>query len=120
MTIPYGYAKYPMIHRIQDIEDHVMMTILYGSRSWVDSTTGYKMKYLRSKSYVDIQVIPGAGHHIYSDQPERFNWTVSNICDQTAREDGLYVEELQPPEFPEIDETEAFWNSRNNKNESAD
>ena len=116
MTIPYGYAKYPMVHRVKDIPEEVPMSILYGSRSWVDSATGFSIKYLRRKSFVDVQIIPGAGHHIYSDQPERFNWTISEICDQVAREDGLSVEEVQPPEFPEIDETETFWNPKNSKN----
>lgn len=118
MTIPFGYAKYPMIHRVKDIDSAVPMTILYGSRSWVDSTTGYNIKYLRQKSFVDVQIIPGAGHHIYSDQPERFNWTVSDICNQVAREDGLPVEDVSPPEFPEIDETESFWHPKQySKNE---
>jgi len=113
MTIPYGYAKYPMVHRVKDIAEGVPMSILYGSRSWVDSATGFNIKYLRRNSFVDVQIIPGAGHHIYSDQPERFNWTISDICDQVAKEDGLSVEEVQPPEFPEIDETEPFWHPKN-------
>ena len=117
MTIPYGWAKYPMIHRVKDIEQDVPMTILYGSRSWIDSATGHDIKYLRSKSYVDVQIIRGAGHHIYSDQPERFNWTVSNICDIVARDDGLAVEQLSPPVFPDIDDTELYWNPRSKTNE---
>ena len=44
MTIPFGWAKYPM------------MTVIYGSRSWVDSGIGYEIKYLRNESYVDVQV----------------------------------------------------------------
>ena len=120
MTIPYGWAKYPMIHRIKDIDEQLPMTILYGSRSWVDSTTGYKIKYLRSKSFVDVQIIRGAGHHVYSDQPERFNWAVSDLCDRLAREDGFDVEEQIPPEFPEIDESVSYWRSKNNSEEEVD
>eukprot|EP00112_Aurelia_sp_Birch-Aquarium-sp1_P009158 Seg203.2 transcript_id=Seg203.2/GoldUCD/mRNA.D3Y31 product="1-acylglycerol-3-phosphate O-acyltransferase ABHD5" protein_id=Seg203.2/GoldUCD/D3Y31 len=120
MTIPYGWAKYPMIHRIKDIDEQLPMTILYGSRSWVDSTTGYKIKYLRSKSFVDVQIIRGAGHHVYSDQPERFNWTVSDLCDRLAREDGFDVEEQMPPEFPEIDESMSSWRSKINSEEEVD
>ncbi len=110
-----------MIHRVKDIDQNIPMTILYGSRSWVDSTTGYNIKYIRSKSYVDVQIIRGAGHHIYSDQPERFNWTVSNICDLAAKEDGLDVVQLSPPIFPEIDESDdRFWNPRNNAEQEID
>eukprot|EP00794_Sanderia_malayensis_P019225 gene19225-21152_t len=121
MTISFGWAKYPMIHRVKDIDPDVPMTLLYGSRSWVDSTTGYNVKYIRSKSNVDVQIIRGAGHHIYSDQPERFNWTVSNICDLAAKDDGLDVVPLSPPVFPEIDENEdRFWSQRNNVQQEVD
>lgn len=80
MNTSFGWAKRPMIHRIIDIEKHIPMTFIYGSRSWVDSNTGFHVKYLRHESYVDVQVVRGAGHHVYADRPEPFNRLVQRIC----------------------------------------
>ena len=84
LSIPYGWAKYPMIHRVKEINASIPMTILYGSRSWMDSSSGHTIKYLREKSPVDIQIIKGAGHHIYADRPVEFNTCVNAVCDQEA------------------------------------
>ena len=84
LSIPYGWAKYPMIHRVKEINSSIPMTILYGSRSWMDSSSGHTIKYLREKSPVDVQIIKGAGHHIYADQPAKFNAHINAICDQEA------------------------------------
>ena len=56
MTIPFGWAKYPMIKRVTELPRSLPMTVIYGSRSWVDSGIGYEIKYLRNESYVDVQV----------------------------------------------------------------
>lgn len=54
--------------------------MIHGSESWIDDSTSYETKYLRSGSYVDVQVIPEAGHHVYADQPDGFNLMVDKIC----------------------------------------
>jgi hypothetical protein len=56
MNTSFGWARRPMMHRITDIKQEVPVTFIYGSRSWVDSNTGYHAKYLRHESYVDVQV----------------------------------------------------------------
>ena len=84
LSIPYGWAKYPMIHRIKEISASIPLTILYGSRSWMDSSSGHTIKYLREKSQVDVQIIKGAGHHVYADRPTEFNTCVNTVCDQEA------------------------------------
>jgi len=89
LSIPYGWAKYPMIHRVKEIDSKIPMTVLYGSRSWMDSSSGYNIKYLRDKSYVDVQIIKGAGHHIYADRPDEFNMCVNNICDKVTEQSDL-------------------------------
>lgn len=85
MNKSFGWAKNPMINRVADIPKHVPMTLIYGSRSWMDSGTGYHVKYLRDESYVDVQVIRGAGHHVYADKPLPFNALVSKICESVDR-----------------------------------
>lgn len=81
LTIPYGWAKYPMIHRIKDIREDLPISILFGSRSWMDVCSGSMIQYLRSNSYVHTQLIKGAGHHVYADKPVEFNAEVNKICD---------------------------------------
>lgn len=36
----FGWAKNPMIKRIHEVRDDVPITLLFGSRSWVDSAAG--------------------------------------------------------------------------------
>ena len=56
MSIPFGWAKHPMMLRITDLDKSIPITLVYGSRSWIDSNTGQNVKYLRPDSYVDVQV----------------------------------------------------------------
>lgn len=80
MTIPYGWARHPMIYRIGNIDRNIPITMIYGSRSWIDSTSGRETKERRSGCYVDVQVITGAGHHVYVDKPNKFNELVEKVC----------------------------------------
>ena len=80
MSASFGWAKFPMIHRISGVDKNIPMTMIHGSESWIDESTSYETKHLRSGSYVDVQVIPEAGHHVYADQPDAFNLMVDKIC----------------------------------------
>ncbi|XP_055679992.1 (Lyso)-N-acylphosphatidylethanolamine lipase isoform X1 [Lutzomyia longipalpis] len=80
MMSGFGWAKHPMIHRMKDLDKDVPITMMYGSRSWVDRASGDSIKLSRIHSYVNIQVINGAGHHIYADRPEVFNRYVNDVC----------------------------------------
>lgn len=92
LSIPYGWAKYPMVHRVQDIDRNIPITILFGSRSWMETTSGYTIKYLRHGSYVDVQIIKGAGHHVYADKPSEFNAVVNGVCEKVEKQlDKPYV-----------------------------
>ncbi|XP_042239511.1 (Lyso)-N-acylphosphatidylethanolamine lipase-like isoform X2 [Homarus americanus] len=75
----FGWAKYPMIQRMDSLRKGMPMTLIYGSRSWVDRDPGFQIKYMRNDSYVNVQVIPGAGHHVYADKAEIFNNLINNI-----------------------------------------
>jgi len=78
-----------MIHRVKEIDPSIPMTVLYGSRSWMDSSSGHTIKYLRDTSYVDVKIIKGAGHHIYADQPSEFSTHVNDICDKVESEKDM-------------------------------
>lgn len=80
MTIPYGWARHPMIYRITSIDRNIPMTMIYGSRSWIDSSSGQETKQRRIGCEVDIVVVTGAGHHVYVDKPQQFNELVESVC----------------------------------------
>lgn len=80
------WARNPMLKRIGDLSKHVPMTLIYGSRTWVDITQGSAVKQKRCHSYCDCQVIEGGGHHVYFDKPEEFNDSVEKICQAVDEE----------------------------------
>ncbi|XP_077362763.1 1-acylglycerol-3-phosphate O-acyltransferase ABHD5 isoform X1 [Festucalex cinctus] len=83
MTIPYGWAKRPMLERIGQVQAGIPISFIYGSRSSIDSASGYAFKKIRPE--VGITVIRGAGHYVFADQPEDFNQTVLRILARTER-----------------------------------
>lgn len=66
MTSGLGWAKNPMLNRIHELRKDKPITLLYGSRSWIDQSSWDLVKSARGSSYVNTQVIQGAGHHIFA------------------------------------------------------
>ncbi|XP_036949629.1 1-acylglycerol-3-phosphate O-acyltransferase ABHD5-like [Acanthopagrus latus] len=83
MTIPYGWAKRPMLERIDQVQGDIPISFIYGSRSSIDSDSGYAFK--KTRPDAEIRVIRGAGHYVFADQPEDFNQTVLQILARTER-----------------------------------
>ncbi|KAG5666971.1 hypothetical protein PVAND_014975 [Polypedilum vanderplanki] len=86
MMQSFGWAKNPMIKRIHEIRKDVPITVIYGSRSWVDSASGKIIQQLRPGSYVKSYIINQAGHHVYADKAEEFNSIVVKTCNLTEEE----------------------------------
>ncbi|KAI3358397.1 hypothetical protein L3Q82_014824, partial [Scortum barcoo] len=89
MTIPYGWAKRPMLERIGQVCADVPISFIYGSRSRIDSDSGYAFK--KTRPDVEIRVIHGAGHYVFADQPSDFNQTVLQILarmDRKSKDEG--------------------------------
>ncbi|XP_066539097.1 1-acylglycerol-3-phosphate O-acyltransferase ABHD5 isoform X1 [Hoplias malabaricus] len=84
MTIPYGWAKRPMLKRIGLIHSDIPITVIYGSRSSIDGHSGNSIKEMRPNSHVEIIAIRGAGHYVYADQPEDFNHKVLHVCESVS------------------------------------
>ncbi|CAL1610448.1 unnamed protein product [Knipowitschia caucasica] len=80
MSLPDGWAKRPMLHRVDRLPPEIPISIIYGSRSNIDSNSGSAIKSLRPTSRVDIIVIHGAGHYVFADQAEDFNKKVLEVC----------------------------------------
>ncbi|XP_057577377.1 (Lyso)-N-acylphosphatidylethanolamine lipase isoform X3 [Hippopotamus amphibius kiboko] len=81
MMESFGWARRPMLERIHLIRKDVPITMIYGANTWIDTSTGEKVKLQRPGSYVRDMEIEGASHHVYADQPHIFNAVVEEICD---------------------------------------
>ncbi|KAJ8004853.1 hypothetical protein DPEC_G00140620 [Dallia pectoralis] len=81
MTIPYGWAKRPLLRRLALHQAGTPITVIYGSRSSIDGNSGSAIKEMRPNSHVEIIAVRGAGHYMFADQPEDFNRSVLQVCD---------------------------------------
>ena len=53
----FGWAKNPMVRRMEQLHNNIPVTLLYGSRSWVDNRAGHIIKENRpTESYTDVKV----------------------------------------------------------------
>lgn len=48
----FGWARRPMLERIHLIRKDVPITMIYGANTWIDTSTGKKVKLQRPDSYV--------------------------------------------------------------------
>ncbi|XP_076618931.1 pummelig isoform X2 [Colletes latitarsis] len=76
----FGWAKNPIVRRMDKLSSEIPITLLYGSRSWVDNSSWETLKQAKSSSYINVQAITGAGHHVYADKSEIFNKYVLEAC----------------------------------------
>ena len=75
-----------MLKRIGNLDQQIPITMIYGARSWMDSSQGQSVKESRPYSYVDVQLIRGGGHHVYADRPTEFNESVEKICQMVDKD----------------------------------
>ncbi|XP_066139379.1 (Lyso)-N-acylphosphatidylethanolamine lipase-like [Euwallacea fornicatus] len=75
------FSKNPMADRYDTIHESTPITVVYGKESWIDQSPAFVLQEQREDiNYVKVAVIPDAGHHIYSDQPDLFNEFVRETC----------------------------------------
>ncbi|KAK6014799.1 hydrolase, alpha/beta domain protein [Ostertagia ostertagi] len=104
MTLPFGWAKRPMMRRFNGIDDSVPVTFIYGSKSWIDPGPAFDIQAQRN-GYVDVQIIRGAGHHVYADAPDAFNEVVQSIVTGEKKSSAVQSEitsERQSDEEEEV------------------
>ncbi|OXA64857.1 Abhydrolase domain-containing protein 4 [Folsomia candida] len=75
----FGWAKNPMEMRLETLDDKIPLTLIYGSKSWVDHYPAEEIVNRRPGSYVNFHVLD-AGHHVYADKFESFNQIVIDAC----------------------------------------
>lgn len=56
LMFSFGWAKNPMVKRMHKLSDDIPITLLYGSKSWVDNSAGEMIMQYRPSSYVNVQV----------------------------------------------------------------
>ncbi|KIM67877.1 hypothetical protein SCLCIDRAFT_1210008 [Scleroderma citrinum Foug A] len=71
---PFAHARMPLVDRISDLK--IPVTFVYGEHDWMDPLGGLQsLEKLREAGnhYGRMFVIPGAGHHVYMDNPKAVN-----------------------------------------------
>lgn len=56
MSESLGWAKRPMLDRIHLLPPSMPITMLYGSRSWVDSSSGNRVVQIRNRALTKVLV----------------------------------------------------------------
>ncbi|XP_076449256.1 (Lyso)-N-acylphosphatidylethanolamine lipase-like [Babylonia areolata] len=79
-----GWAKRPMIERMAAMDPQVPITFIYGSLSWMNRDAAWQFQKSHN-SYVDVQIVRGAGHHVYAERWDVFNDLVNNIASSVDR-----------------------------------
>ncbi|XP_066498673.1 1-acylglycerol-3-phosphate O-acyltransferase ABHD5 [Hoplias malabaricus] len=82
MTVPYGWAQFPMMQRVEQVDPSIHISVISGSRSCIDGQSGTRIQEIRHNT--DLIVIRGAGHYVFADQSEDFNQAVLKICSNTT------------------------------------
>ncbi|XP_074595572.1 1-acylglycerol-3-phosphate O-acyltransferase ABHD5-like [Brevipalpus obovatus] len=80
LSLPRGWAKYPMVYRIGELHEDISLTFIYGARSWIDREPAIQIKYILGDSRVSLHIVKGAGHHVYADKAKEFNEIVNSAC----------------------------------------
>ena len=110
LQIPVAWAKRPMLKRIDSgLDPSVPISFIYGNRSWMDPSSGEKVRELRPLSYVRIYRIARAGHHVHADRPEEFNQTVNNVLKIVDRNKDLVNDERSASGNSSEDESKATY-----------
>lgn len=56
MSESLGWAKRPMLQRVHLLPPSMPVTMLYGARSWVDSSSGESVAQIRKQAYTKVLV----------------------------------------------------------------
>lgn len=80
LTLPYGWPKNPLIHRLVDLDESITLTFIYGSRSWIEKSPGENLRECLTPGRVTVNIIQGSGHHVYADKYNEFNELVKEAC----------------------------------------
>ncbi|EFA82836.1 hypothetical protein PPL_04531 [Heterostelium album PN500] len=86
LSLPFGWAVNPLIDRVKAMHPGIDVTLLYGSNSWIDHSSGHKLKE-EMKNIKDIVIIEQSGHHIYIDNQNHFHQSIVNAIPKKRRDE---------------------------------
>jgi len=89
MMANFGWAKYPMIHRLPALKSDIPITFIYGSRSWIDRKSGDCIKDLMKNSCINVHTLRRSGHQLYADNSEDFNSFVIKVSESAGPKPNL-------------------------------
>ena len=109
MQYYYGWAQRPMISRLNQLNHNIPITVIGGSKSWMNFTT-FKDERTPDQiaaarpptSYVSVHYVDEAGHHVHAQQPDQFNRIVNNVFKLVDTGEDL---KLQSPPYKQSDKT---------------
>ncbi|KAF8529215.1 alpha/beta-hydrolase [Hysterangium stoloniferum] len=81
---PGAHARMPLVDRVADLK--IPVVFVYGEHDWMDPVGGLKaVENLRAagNDNAETVIIPGAGHHVYLDNPTAVNELLVKELDQT-------------------------------------
>lgn len=58
MMSGFGWAKNPLVRRINKLDENLPITLMYGSRTWLDHSAANILQEKRVGSYFKLQVGP--------------------------------------------------------------
>ncbi|CAG5892254.1 unnamed protein product [Menidia menidia] len=58
MTVPYGWARRPMLERIGRVSASIPISFIYGSRSSIDSNSGHAVREIRPDVEITVSTKP--------------------------------------------------------------
>ncbi|PVG03530.1 alpha/beta-hydrolase [Serendipita vermifera] len=73
---PMAYARMPLEYRVANLSKDIPVTFVYGSHDWMDPEGGVRsVKKLKQVGNIGSKMytVPGAGHHVYLDNPGAVN-----------------------------------------------
>eukprot|EP01060_Flectonema_neradi_P029196 TRINITY_DN3976_c9_g1_i1.p1 TRINITY_DN3976_c9_g1~~TRINITY_DN3976_c9_g1_i1.p1 ORF type:complete len:376 (+),score=38.41 TRINITY_DN3976_c9_g1_i1:155-1129(+) len=81
LQIPFAWAKKPLVNRIDELSKHdIPIHYLFGEHTWMDKQVARDMS-SRYEGISTYDIVPGAGHHIYLDNPSFFNSKVQSYLE---------------------------------------
>ena len=63
--------------RLMEMDDEVPQHYMFGSRSWIEPESASPVLNHFANS-TTLTMIQGAGHHIYAENPDEFNYAVTS------------------------------------------
>lgn len=86
---PMAHARLPLEFRVAKLPKDLPVTFVYGSHDWMDPEGGVRsVQRLKEAGNMASRmvIVPGAGHHVYLDNPDVVNKLLIKDLDSATRD----------------------------------